>query len=265
MSKKLFAGVDIGSTTTKCALIDESGELQSFHLSYTGADRSKSGNEVLDAALEKIGADRSSVARVVATGYGRHIMAGADDSSPEIICHARGTVHLRPTTRTIIDIGGQDSKAIGLDADGDIMMFEMNDKCAAGTGRFFEVLSTRLMGEELDALSDISLEADEPCTISSMCTIFAETEIISLLSEGVSKANIIMGMNLAVAKRVVNMAKRCLGTLTGDIVFTGGVANSEGVRRAVESQCGGAKVHTLEHAQITGCMGAALIAREQVI
>lgn len=260
---KFYAGVDIGSTTTKCVLLDGEGQICTFKLIYTGVDRNLSGAKVLDEALSFLGAGRKAVARLVATGYGRHIMAEADDTSPEIICHARGTVFLRPGTRTIIDIGGQDSKAIGLDGDGDIEAFEMNDKCAAGTGRFFEVLSTRLLGEDLDEMAKLSLRADRPCNISSMCTIFAESEIISLLSEGETKANIMAGMNMAVARRVVQMAKRCLGnSLQEEIVFTGGVAHSEGVRRALEEQCG-KPVLTLDVPQITGCLGAALIAREQ--
>ncbi len=261
MSRALYAGVDIGSTTSKCALLDEDGNFLSFYLKYTEVDRNKSGEEALRGALDKIGASREDVKRLVATGYGRYIMEGTDDTSPEIICHAKGTVFLHPTTRCIIDIGGQDSKAIGIDDMGIIEKFEMNDKCAAGTGRFFEVLSNRLLSEDIDVLADISLEADDPCTISSMCTIFAETEIVSLLSEGVSKANIMAGMNQAVARRVYMMAKRCLGTMPNDVVFTGGVAKSEGVRRAMESLVG-KPVHTLEHAQSTGCVGAALIALE---
>lgn len=262
MKNRLFAGVDIGSTTTKCVLIDEDRQILDFNLIYTGADRNSSGKEVIQQSLKKLGLDESAVARTVATGYGRHIMADADDSSPEIICHAKGTAFLRPGTRTIIDIGGQDSKVIALDEYGFTEKFEMNDKCAAGTGRFFEVLSGRLLGEELSSMAQMSLEANRPCSISSMCTIFAESEIISLLSEGESKANIVAGMNLAVAKRVTQMAKRCMGTLQEDIVFTGGVANSEGVRRAMEEQCG-KPVYTLDRPQITGCMGAALIALEQ--
>lgn len=264
MSKELFAGVDIGSTTSKTVILDADKNILCFHLDYTAADRNNSGELVLTEALKKIGASREDLVSVVATGYGRRSMINTTDTSPEIICHAKGTVFLRPNTRTIIDIGGQDSKAIGLDAQGDIMMFEMNDKCAAGTGRFFEVLSTRLMGKELDELSELSLEATEPCMISSMCTIFAESEIISLLSEGISMANIMAGMNLSVAKRVCQMAKRSLGVLNSEIVFSGGVANSEGVRRAVEEQCG-KPVYTLDDPQITGCLGAALIGLENYV
>ncbi|MFA9423712.1 MAG: acyl-CoA dehydratase activase [Sedimentibacter sp.] len=260
---KIVAGIDIGSTTAKCLLLNDKKEIIAFEKLLTSYDRNECGQLILEKALNAVNMTRENVEYMISTGYGRRSMDGVDDTLPEIICHATGTVFLIPTVRTILDIGGQDSKAIGIDEDGYIERFEMNDKCAAGTGRFFEVLAGKLLGTDIDELGRLSLEADNPPTISSMCTIFAETEIISMMSEGVSRKNIIAGMNYAVAKRVYSMAKRSLGNLKSDIVFTGGVANSPGMVKAFEDLIN-KPVLTLDNPQITAALGAALAAYDVV-
>jgi len=256
----LFAGVDIGSTTTKCILLDENGEKKAFAHIMTGFNRNESGEKVLKEALEIAGAAEEDVAYIVSTGYGRKAFLRANKDIPEIIAHAVGTEWMVPGTRTIIDIGGQDSKVIALDANGGVDKFEMNDKCAAGTGRFFEVLTHRLLGIEMDQLSDLVLNATEPVTISSMCTIFAETEIISLLSQNVPVEDIASGVGHAIAKRIISQGKGGRVPYTEPIVFSGGVANNEGIRRIFEELLG-KPVMAIESPQSTAAMGAAVRAK----
>ena len=189
----LFAGIDIGSTTSKCVLIDENGEQKVYRRIMTEFNRNASGEKVLAEALDTIGASVDDVAFIVSTGYGRKAFLRSNKNIPEIIAHAIGTQRVVPDVRTIIDIGGQDSKVIGIDASGNVNKFEMNDKCAAGTGRFFEVLTHRLLGIEMDELSDCIKAAAAPIEISSMCTIFAESEIISHLSHNVPVPDIAAG------------------------------------------------------------------------
>lgn len=172
---KLFVGVDIGSTTAKCVIVDENDKMLVFSHIPTEYDRNVSGEKILKIALDEIGASESDIAYLVSTGYGRKSFERADLNIPEIIAHGMGTWHMMPGTRTIIDIGGQDSKVIELSEQGVVERFEMNDKCAAGTGRFFEVLTHRLLGIKMEELSDLMKKSKNACTISSMCTIFAES------------------------------------------------------------------------------------------
>jgi len=255
----LFAGVDIGSTTSKCVILDENREKKIFYRDFTQADRNLSGETVLNAALEKIGASRSDIKRIVSTGYGRKAFLAADKAITEIIAHGTGTAELYPGTATIIDIGGQDSKVIELDNRGKVLRFEMNDKCAAGTGRFFEVLTNRLMGVEMDQLSDMIAAADEPAQISSMCTIFAESEIISHLSQGMSKENIIAGVGWAIARRIVGMGKAGRIPYNEPIVFSGGVANNHSIAK-IFSEILGKEVIPSVDPQSTAALGAAVTA-----
>ena len=178
----MFTGIDIGSVTAKAVIVGEQREILVFSIAPTRHDREKSGQEVLQAALSKIGRPKEAIKYTVTTGYGRRAFT-ADEVLPEIICHAKGTKALLPSVRTIIDIGGQDSKVIELDEEGRVIKFEMNDKCAAGTGRFLEVLTERILNLDLEELGPLSLKCQKPCIISSVCTVFAETEIVSLLSE----------------------------------------------------------------------------------
>ena len=255
----MFAGIDIGSITSKAVIIDEQEKIVAFSLLATTYDRQKSGADVLKLALEKAEKPDDTIKYIVSTGYGRRSFTSSNKVLPEIVCHARGTRFLFPTVRTIIDIGGQDSKVIELDEDGNVSKFEMNDKCAAGTGRFLEVLTERILNLSLEELGSLSLKCKSPCILSSICTVFAESEIISYLSENKAKEDIVCGMNKAIAKRVVNMGTAGLIDYKEPIVFSGGVAKNIGVVKAIEEELG-KKVLTPEEPQITAALGAALFA-----
>lgn len=255
----IFAGVDIGSTTSKCILIDENKKVLAFYINYTGFNRNESGEIVLKEALAKCNKTLEDVGYIISTGYGRKAFERADKDMPEIIAHAIGTVEIMPSVRTIIDIGGQDSKVIEIDEKGMVSRFEMNDKCAAGTGRFFEVLTNRLLGINMDELSDLILNSKNLCTISSMCTIFAESEIISYLSQGIPKEDIAAGMSLSIVRRIIGMGKAGQMTFKEPIVFTGGVAKNPAIAKNF-SDILGKPVTTVEIPQSTAAMGAALTA-----
>ena len=257
----MFASIDIGSVTTKAVIIDEQGEIVAFSLIPTSYDRQESGAKVLELALEKIQRSKGDIKYIVSTGYGRRAFTSSDKPLPEIVCHAKGTKFLFPTARTIIDIGGQDSKVIELDEEGNVSKFEMNDKCAAGTGRFLEVLTERILNLPLEDLGSLSLKCKSPCVLSSVCTVFAETEIISYLSENKAKEDIAYGLNKAIAKRVIAMGTGGLIDYKESIVFSGGVAKNIGVVKAIEEELG-KKVLTPKEPQITAALGAAIFARE---
>lgn len=258
----LYAGVDIGSTTTKAVLVDEDGKECVFSTIMTEFNRNASGEKVLHNALEEIGASEEDVAYIVSTGYGRKAFERADKDIPEIIAHAVGTVSVYPGARTIIDIGGQDSKVIDMDENGNVNKFEMNDKCAAGTGRFFEVLTHRLLGVEMDALSDLILKATDPIEISSMCTIFAESEIISHLSQNIPVEDIAAGTGMSIARRIIAQGKAGRIPFHEPIVFSGGVANNKGIER-IFAQLLGKEVHAIQKPQSTAALGAALRAYKE--
>jgi len=257
----MFAGIDIGSVTTKGVIIDKRGEIAAFCLIPTSHNRQKSAEEILELILKEAKKSRDAIKYIVSTGYGRRSFTDSNKVLPEIVCHARGTKYLFPKVRTIIDIGGQDSKVIQLDENGGITRFEMNDKCAAGTGRFLEVLTDRILNLTLEELGPLSLKCTNPCTLSSICTVFAESEIISYLSENRAKEDIICGMNKAIAKRVINMGTAGQISYEEPIVFSGGVAKNIGVIKAIEEVLG-KKVVTPKEPQITAALGAAIFARE---
>lgn len=259
-----FAGIDIGSTTTKVVIIDEEAKIVTFKLIDTLADRRKSGKVVLEMALNELQITIEDIAYCISTGYGRKAFMEADDNQPEIICHAVGTKAAYPKVLSIIDIGGQDSKVIELDTTGSIVHFEMNDKCAAGTGRFFEVLTGRLLNISMDKLGELILQAKNPCQISSMCTIFAETEIISYLSSGCNKEDVAAGMSRSVVQRISSIARVGQVQLKEPVVFTGGVANNKGVRKTFEEILK-KKVVTVDNPQSVAAYGAAVIAQKKYI
>jgi predicted CoA-substrate-specific enzyme activase len=257
----MFAGIDIGSATTKAVIINQLGEILAFSLRPTSYDRQQSGAEVLKLVLDKIQKSEASLKYIVSTGYGRRAFASADKVSPEIVCHAKGTKFLLPAVRTIIDIGGQDSKVIELDEDGGVVRFEMNDKCAAGTGRFLEVLTERILNLPIEELGPLSLKSKNPSTLSSVCTVFAESEVLSLLSEHKAREDIAYGISRAIAKRVIGMGAGGQINYNEPIVFSGGVARNIGVVKAIEEELG-KKVITPEEPQITAALGAAILAKE---
>ena len=250
-----FAGVDSGSASTDAVIIDRQGQLLGSSILPTGGGARKSAALALDAALLDAGLARSKIARVVATGYGRENIGGGE-SVTEISCHARGAHFLRPGVRTVIDIGGQDSKIIRLDGDGRVLSFAMNDKCAAGTGRFLEMMA-RTLGLTLEEMSRAGLEWREDLTISSTCTVFAESEVVSLVARNVPTPDIVHGLNKAVAAKVAALLGRLGGE--GEYMMTGGVAQNEGVARAIEARLG-EKITVCPEAQLCGALGAALFA-----
>jgi len=257
----MFAGIDIGAATTKAVIINGRGEILAFSLLPTSYDREQSGAEVLNLALAKIQKSEDAVKYIVSTGYGRRAFAASDKVLPEIVCHAKGTKFLFPEVRTIIDIGGQDSKVIELDEDGGVVRFEMNDKCAAGTGRFLEVLTERILNLTLAELGPLALKSKKHLTLSSVCTVFAESEIISLLSEHKAKEDIAYGISKAIAKRVIGMGAGGQISYNEPIVFSGGVAKNIGVVKAIEGELG-KEVITPKEPQITAALGAAIFAKE---
>jgi predicted CoA-substrate-specific enzyme activase len=260
----MFAGIDIGSVATKAVIIDEEANILAFSMIPTGFDRNRSGADVLKLALDKSLKSESAIKYTVTTGYGRRSYTASDKALPEIICHARGTKILLPEVKTIIDIGGQDSKVIQVDEEGRVVRFEMNDKCAAGTGRFLEVLTERILNIPIEELGLLSVKSRNPCNLSSICTVFAESEILSLIAENRSREDIANGMSKAIAKRVISMGNAGQISYEESIIFSGGVARNQGVVRAIEEELG-MKVVIPEEPQITGALGAALFARESCV
>jgi len=252
-----FAGVDIGSTMTKVVMIDEAGDLVSAIKGPTGPEYRRLANEVMQRALEQAGLDIDQVSYIVATGYGRLRVPFADKQITELSCHARGVSSLFPTVRTAIDIGGQDAKCMKI-RDGKLVTFVMNDKCAAGTGRFLEVTAATL-GIKLEDMGELSLKATKKIQISNLCTIFAQQEIVALLSRGERVEDILAGLHDALASRVAALARRL--NIEPDVVLTGGVAKNIGIVQAMKENLG-CEVMVPEEPLLTGALGAALLARE---
>ena len=251
----ITVGIDIGSNTAKAALLRD-GVIAGTILIPTGYNAKNAGEKVFHDLLVEHQVERDAIDRVIATGYGRNSIDFADKAITEITCHAAGAHYQDPGVRTVIDIGGQDSKAIALDQSGRVIDFAMNDKCAAGTGRFLEVMA-RALEVDLDVFGKMSHEADAPAAISSLCTVFAESEVISHISKGEKRENIIAGIHDAIGARVAAMANRI--ALTDPICMTGGVARNGGVVKALMKTTG-RDIKVLKYAQINGAIGAALIA-----
>ena len=250
----LKVGVDVGSNTAKAAVIKK-GRLLGTHLIATGYNVEAAGRRVVEELLSSLGLDMTSVEGIIATGYGRKSVAMADKTVTELMCHATGARFLDPSIRSLIDIGGQDSKAIVMDEKGRMTNFTMNDKCAAGTGRFLEVMA-RALEADLNEFGRLSLISEKPSKISSICTVFAESEVISLLSKGESRENIIAGIHEAIASRVASMANRI--DISPPVMMTGGVSQNIGVVRALEKAIG-YSILISPYAQLAGAIGAALL------
>jgi len=255
-----FIGVDIGSVATKVVLVKKDSEVKivNYKISPTGANGNKTALNLIENILneEKIGF--SDVTKILATGYGRISVDFTNLTKTEISCHAKGAKFLFPKTKTIIDIGGQDSKAIKLTDEGGVLDFVMNDKCAAGTGRFLEVMSNALQ-IELKEFGILHEKSKNLIEISNICTVFAESEIISLIHEGAKKEDIIKGLNYSVAKRAVTLLKRV--NLEEEVTMTGGVAKNIGVVKALEDLLK-VKINVPKEPQIIGAIGAAIYAIE---
>ncbi len=251
-------GVDSGSTSTDAVVVDGEGTVVASVILPTGSKATESARKAIDQVLEKAGISRDQVTLAVATGYGRDSIPDMDTSITEITCHARGAHALAPEAMTIVDIGGQDSKVIKLDRDGGVVNFVMNDKCAAGTGRFLEMMA-RTMELPLDEFCRQGLEWKKDVKISSMCTVFAESEVVSLVADDTPVPDIIHGLDQSVASKIRSLAKRVKAE--PPYLMTGGVANNEGVVAAI-GEALGAPVTTSEDSQLCGALGAALLGLE---
>ncbi|MBT3193322.1 MAG: 2-hydroxyglutaryl-CoA dehydratase [Verrucomicrobia bacterium] len=255
----MCAGIDAGSRAIKVVLIDDRAlTVAGSGIVAQGVHQKELAAELLNQTLKEAGATHHDIRNSVATGYGRNTVALADTTITEITCHARGVHHQQPEARTVIDIGGQDSKLLHLSENGHVRDFAMNDRCAAGTGRFLEVVSEQLEVALID-IGALAAKADAPASISSMCVVFAETEIIGLLAAGESPENIVAGVQASIATRTAAMSG---GRVNGPIVFTGGVAMIPGMAEALEVALGD-RITIADKPQLTGALGAALLAAEQ--
>lgn len=257
-SSTLFAGLDIGSTGTKAALLHaQSGEVLAVAEEPTGWEPARAATRVLDAALDQLGAAPQNIARTVATGYGRTSVSAADRRVTEITCHARGALHLVPGARTVLDIGGQDSKLIALAEDGAVRDFLMNDKCAAGTGRFVANMAVAL-GINLVDFGTLAAQGS-PAPLSSMCAVFAESEIIGLTAQGVARQNLAAGIVVSIAKRLKSLSGRV--PFIPVVAFTGGLARNPELA-ACFADALDVELTAPALAPFAGAVGAALMAAD---
>ncbi|MBN1106503.1 MAG: 2-hydroxyglutaryl-CoA dehydratase [Deltaproteobacteria bacterium] len=253
-----FAGIDVGSLSTEVVILDPYQGIAGYSIVETGAHSTEAAEEALAGALARAGIERGNLTRIVATGYGRVSVPLADRKITEISCHAMGACHLFPDTGTVIDIGGQDSKVIRVGEGGRVLDFTMNDKCAAGTGRFLEVMAAKLR-VSLEEMATLSLRSKKEVPISSVCTVFAESEVVSLVAQNHPREEIIRGLHRAVVNRVWSMVK-ALG-VSGRVTMSGGVAKNRGVVVLMEEKIG-RPIHVYKEPQIVGALGAALLARK---
>ena len=252
-------GIDSGSTSTNAVIMDQDRKIKAFSVVRTGAKSGVSADRALHEVLEKAGLAREDISWIVSTGYGRVSIEFAEENVTEISCHGKGAHYFNPAIRTILDIGGQDSKAIRLNENGEVKDFVMNDKCAAGTGRFLEMIA-RTLEVSLDELGAIALTSKEKIEITSMCSVFAESEVISLIANNKEKADIADGVCHAIANKASGLLRRV--GMEPEFMMTGGVAKNPGVVRAVEEKIG-SKLYICEEPEIVGAAGAALYALEK--
>lgn len=259
---KYYGGCDSGSTYTKCVILDENGKMAADVTLRSRINSVLSAQDALKQAVEQV-PDLNSpeeLAYLVGTGYGRNKVPFADENISEISCHAMGVHVADPSIKAIIDIGGQDVKGISVDADGTVLNFAMNDRCAAGTGRFFEAMA-RAFEMELEEFSKLSLKAKNVIPITSQCTVFAESEVISLVGEGKPMEEIAAGIELSVAKRCFVMAKKA--GAVDQITLTGGCAKNEGLKEAIEKVLNLKVIDLPVDPQLMGALGAAEYARRK--
>ncbi len=254
----MYVGIDAGASATKAVILSKSENIVSYSVVPSGIDFKASSANAVKKALEAANLTMKSMSNVVSTGYGRALV-DAKSTSSEIVCISRGTHRLFPSVRTIIDVGGQDSKAIRINDAGRVLNFEMNDKCAAGTGRFLEVMSS-ILGKPLEELGRLHFRSESPAKISSTCTVFAESEVISSLSSGCKVEDVVAGIHTAMAERIYNMSSR-IG-FKEDLVFTGGVAKNQGFVDALSKKVGLNPILP-EEPQIVCALGAALAALQR--
>lgn len=252
-------GIDIGSTTSKCVVMEDGSRIAASSI-VTGGIGTKGPDQALEQVWTAAGLTLEDMAAVAATGYGRARCPLAQHQASELTCHALGAHFTFPQARTVIDIGGQDAKVISLDGNGRMREFLMNDKCAAGTGRFLDVMAS-ILQIPVDELGDYAAQAERPAAISSTCTVFAESEVISQLANGTPLPELVAGICDSVAGRVAALAKR-MGVVPA-VCMSGGVARNGGVRSAL-ARILGQEILLSEHAQLFGAIGAALYAYRKV-
>jgi predicted CoA-substrate-specific enzyme activase len=255
------AGIDVGSTQTKGILINEKLEIVTRALTDTGAYVTRAAEKCFTEALQSSGVKREEVAYVVGTGYGRYKVTFGDAQITEISCHARGACYLFPNTRTVIDMGGQDAKGIKVGEAGDVKDFVMNDKCAAGTGRFL-ASAAEALALTLDTIGDISLKAKNPVRLTTVCTVFVESDIMSYLAQGKKTEDILGGVHSAIAARTISLVRRV--GIEPEVTFTGGVSRNNGMVRALEDKLG-MKLNVSPDSHFVGALGASLFALERAV
>ena len=255
------AGIDVGSTQTKSIVLDENRNIIGRGIRMTGADVVKASEEVLEGACREAGIEAHEIVYTIGTGYGRFRVSTGDDQITEISCHAKGAVRLFPDTQTILDIGGQDTKAIRTNADGEVVDFCMNDKCAAGTGRFLAA-AAEVMGLDVTEIGPESLKSTEKLKITNVCTVFVESEILNQLSRGRKREDILAGVHRSIAGRSASLLRRV--GMEDELTFTGGVARNPGMVHAVEERLG-RKINASSDSQFMGALGAAIFAMERAL
>ncbi len=254
------AGVDVGSTQTKAVIIDENRVVVGRSLTDTGANVLQAAENAYAVALEASGVEERQVEWIIGTGYGRYRVTFGNAQVTEISCHGRGAAHLFPGTRTVVDMGGQDTKAIRVNDNGEILDFCMNDKCAAGTGRFLGAAAAAL-DIPLDKLGPTALESERPVRISTTCTVFAESEVLSWLGKGKKIEDILWGVHTSIASRSAGLLRRV--GLEDEMTFTGGVSRNPAMVRALEERLG-KKLNSSEESHYCGALGAALFALDHI-
>lgn len=258
--EKLFAGMDIGSSTTKFTLISGNNRVVGHSIVNTYANHEKAIAESLEIIKSSYNISLEDITNIVGTGYGRNNIPFASRQMTELFCHSKGARYLYPGARLIIDIGGQDSKVIKLEQNGNMIDFVMNEKCAAGTGKFLEAMA-RTLDRELTQFEDLAGKSTKKVSISNICTVFAESEVISRISQGYRIEDIVSGIHESIAERICGMVRRL--SVIPDVVMSGGVAKNKGVVKAIEDILG-CTIFVPGEPQIVGSLGAAVYARESM-
>lgn len=253
------AGVDVGSTQTKAVLLNDKREIIARALTDTGANVIRAADRAFEELLRNATLERRQVAYVVGTGYGRYKVSFGDAQITEISCHARGASYIFPHTQTVIDMGGQDAKGIKVGEEGDVKDFVMNDKCAAGTGRFL-ANAAEALGLSLDDIGGIALKAKNPVRLTTVCTVFVESDIMSYLAQGKKVEDILGGVHSAIAARTISLVRRV--GIEEEVTFTGGVSRNIGMVRALEEKLG-MKLNVSDDSHFVGALGASLFALER--
>jgi predicted CoA-substrate-specific enzyme activase len=254
----ITAGIDIGSRASKAVVLKD-GKIISSYIGDTGAESIATSKETMARTLEGSGLEIKDIEYIVATGYGRVLVPFANENISEISCHARGINYSFPSVRTILDMGGQDCKAISVDGEGRVTNFVMNDKCAGGTGRFLEMIAD-VLGVPLTEIGDLALQSKSAIPFNTICAVFARSEAITYLRKGVTKNDILMGLNEAISVRCLNLLKRV--SIQSDFSISGGIAKNKGMVAKIEEKVG-MKPLLADDPQLAGCLGAALFAADR--